>query len=329
VSSSFPEEATAPTCYGPRIRALGIYLVSYQHLPHERAAAILTDWAHAPISVATLQAFVAQGAAGLDRFLTEIPSQLVGAEVAHFDETGGRIDGRLSWIHSASTDTLTLLTAHRKRGIDAMNDAGVLPTFSGVAVHDGWAPYRSFEEAVHALCGAHHLRELHGAEEQGQAWALGMGCLLLDTKDAVDQAKTAGREWLSAKALARLHASYRELIALGFEENPGLTSEDEGRKPKRTKSQNLLLRLDQRESEVLRFATNFRVPFDNNLSERDLRMIKLQQKISGCWRTTQGAERFLAIRSYLSTARKQGQRPIDVLTALTAGQPWQPAAPPG
>ena len=328
-SSSFPEEATAPMCYGPRIRALGIYLVSYQHLPYERAAEILTDWAHAPVSVATLQAFVAQGAAGLEGFLEEIRFQLQGAEVAHFDETGGRIDGRLSWIHSASTDTLTLLTAHRKRGVEAMDEAGVLPVFSGVAVHDGWAPYRNFEDALHALCGAHHLRELHGAEEHGQAWALGMSCLLLDTKDAVDQAKTDGHERLSAKALARLHASYHELIALGFEENPGLASEHEGRRPKRTKSQNLLLRLDQREPEVLRFAHDFRVPFDNNLSERDLRMIKLQQKISGCWRTIEGAERFLAIRSYLSTARKQGQRPIDVLAALAAGQPWLPAGPPG
>jgi transposase len=328
-SSSFPEEASAPVCYGPRIRALGIYLVSYQHLPYERAAEILSDWAHAPISVATLQAFVAQGAAGLQAFLAEIRSQLARAEVAHFDETGGRIDGRLSWIHSASTDTLTLLTAHRKRGVEAMNDAGVLPAFTGVAVHDGWAPYRNFEEALHALCGAHHLRELTGAEEQGQAWALGLSCLLLDTKQAVDQAKAAGRTRLTARTLAQLHASYRDLIALGFEENPGLGGQGQDRQRKRTKAQNLLLRLDQREQEVLRFAHDFRVPFDNNLSERDLRMIKLQQKISGCWRTTQGAERFLAIRSYLSTARKQGQRPIDVLAQLAAGQPWLPAAPPG
>ena len=328
-SSQFPEEATAPTCYGPRIRALGIYLVSYQHVPYERAAEILTDWAHAPISVATLQAFVTQGAAGLDGFLDEIRGQLAEAEVAHFDETGGRIDGRLQWIHSASTESLTLLTAHRKRGVEAMDDAGVLPIFSGIAVHDGWAPYRNFQDALHALCGAHHLRELTGAEEQGQAWALGMSCLLLDTKDAVEQAKTDGRERLSASALAKLHASYRELIALGYEENPGLAGQDQGRRSKRTKAQNLLLRLDERESEVLRFASDFRVPFDNNLSERDLRMIKLQQKISGCWRTSQGAERFLAIRSYLSTARKQGQRPIDVLAALAAGQPWMPAAPPG
>jgi hypothetical protein len=160
-----------------------------------------------------------------------------------------------------------------------MRDAGVLPAFSGIAVHDGWAPYRSFEEALHALCGAHHLRELTGAEEQGQAWALGMSCLLLDTKDAVEQARAAGHERLTGNALAALHSSYRELIALGYEEHPGLTSENEGRRPKRTKAQNLLLRLDPREPEVLRFATDFRVPFDNNLSERDLRMIKLQQKI--------------------------------------------------
>ena len=328
-ASSFPKEATAPVCYGPRIRALGVYLVSYQHLPYERAAEILTDWARAPISVATLQAVIAQGAEGLEEFLVEIRSQLAVAEVAHFDETGGRIDGRLQWIHSASTDTLTLLSAHRKRGAEAMLDAGVLGAFRGVAVHDGWAPYRDFTDAQHALCGAHHLRELTCAEEQGQAWALAMGCLLLDAKEAIEQAKAAERKRLSKKALVELHASYREIIKLGYEENPGLAATVDGRRPKRTKAQNLLVRLDQREREVLRFANDFRVPFDNNLSERDLRMVKLQQKISGCWRTTQGAERFSAIRSYLSTARKQGQQPIDVLTRLAAGRPWLPAPAPG
>ncbi len=210
-----------------------------------------------------------------------------------------------------------------------MDAAGVLPGFRGVAVHDGWAPYRNFTDALHALCGAHHLRELTCAEEQGQAWALGMGCLLLDAKDAVEQANAAGRQRLSAKALAEVHASYRGLIKLGYENNPGLTDVPDGRRPKRTKAQNLLLRLDQREREVVRFAHDFRVPFDNNLSERDLRMVKLQQKISGCWRTSEGAERFLAIRSYLSTARKQGQRPADVLRQLAAGQPWLPAPAPG
>ena len=324
--SSFPAGVSAPVCYGPRIRALGIYLVCYQHLPYERAAEILSDWAGAPISVATLQAFVAQGAEGLEEFLEEIRSQLTRAEVAHFDETGGRVDGRLQWIHSASTDTLTLLTVHRKRGVKAMLAAGVLPDFRGVAVHDNWAPYRNFEDVLHALCGAHHLRELICAEEQGQAWAVAMGCLLLDTKDAVEQAKAEDGKHLSKKALAELHASYREVIKLGYEENPTLADHGDGPQRKRTKAQNLLLRLDHREVEVLRFAHDFRVPFDNNLSERDLRMVKLQQKISGCWRASAGAERFLAIRSYLSTARKQGLRPIDVLMALAAGRPWVPQA---
>ena len=276
------------------------------------------------MSVGSLQAFVAEGAEGLEEFLAEIRSQLERSEVAHFDETGGRIEGRLSYIHSASTDELTLLTVHRKRGVDAMAAAGVLPGFRGTAVHDGWAPYRTFTEALHALCNAHHLRELIGAEEEGQTWAAGMSCLLLDAKDAVEQAKAAGLERLTERALSELHASYREVIKLGYEENPGIGPHTGGRRPKRTKPQNL--RLDEREQETLRFCHDFRVPFDNNLVERDLRMVKLQQKISGCWRTTRGAERFLAIRSYLSTARKQGRRPVEVLTQLAVGRPWLPMA---
>ncbi|MGB0093359.1 MAG: IS66 family transposase [Solirubrobacteraceae bacterium] len=324
--SSFPAGVSAPACYGPRIRALGICLVCYQHLPVARAAEILSDWVRAPISVATLQAFVTQGADGLDGFLEEIRGQLQGADVAHFDETGARVDGRLSWIHCASTDQLTLYTLHAKRGRDGIDAAGVLIGFEGTAVHDGWAPYRLYEKARHALCGAHHLRELLGAEEQGASLASAMSALLLDAKDAVERAIAAGKDHLGARPPATIRECYRDVIALGYEQNPGLKPAQAGRRPKRTKAQNLLLRLDQHEREVLRFATDFRVPFDNNLCERDLRMVKLQQKISGCWRTREGAERFLAIRSYTSTARKHGQRPAEVLTGLAGGQPWLPLA---
>jgi transposase len=325
-SSEFPAEASAPVCYGPRIKALGIYLVSYQHLPCERAAELLSDWLGAPVSVGSLQAWVAAGAAGLEGFLEEIRAKLECAEVAHFDETGGRIDGCLQYIHAASTPELTLYTTHQKRGVEAMTDAGVLPGFSGVAVHDGYASYRTFTEALHALCNAHHLRELLCAEEQGQLWAVGMSCLLIDTKELVEQAKAGGLAQLSDRQLKEFHSSYREVIELGYEENPRLEPHTTGRRPKRTKAQNLLLRLDEREQETLRFAQDFRVPFDNNLCERDLRMIKLQQKISGCWRTSEGASRFLAIRSYLSTAKKQGLRPVEALTRLTSGQSWAPLA---
>jgi transposase len=153
-----------------------------------------------------------------------------------------------------------------------------------------------------------------------------MSALLLDAKQAVEEAHAAGEDRLSDDALTVLSDCYREVIKLGHEQNPELAQDRSGRRPKRTKAQNLLLRLDEREQEALRFAHDFRVPFDNNLCERDLRMVKLQQKISGCWRTTEGAERFLAIRSYLSTARKQGQRPVEVLLALSAGRPWLPMA---
>ena len=325
-ASSFPVEAKAPVSYGPRIRAMGIYLVSYQHLPYVRAPEILSDWAGASISVGTLQAFVAEGAEGLEEFLEEVRRALAGAPVAHFDETGGRIDGELGWIHRASTETLTLYTAHAKRGRDGIDAAGVLPGFEGIAVHDGWGPYRLYEKARHALCGAHHLRGLICAEERGQGWAIAMSALLLDTKEAVEQARQADRDSLGRRALCTVHDCYREIIAIGYEQNPDLEAQRGGRRPKRTKAQNLLLRLDEREQEALRFAHDFRVPFDNNLCERDLRMVKLQQKISGCWRTRQGAERFLQIRSYLSTARKQGQRPVELLTSLAAGEPWLPMA---
>jgi Transposase IS66 family len=212
----------------------------------------------APISVATLQAFVAQGADGLERFVEEIRGQLEGADVAHFDETGARVEGALSWIHCASTDRLTLCTRHAKRGRDGIDAAGVLPGFGGAAVHDGWAPYRLYEKARHALCGAHHLRELLGAEEQGASWAAAMSALLLDAKDAVEQAIAAGRDHLGARALAMIRECYRDVIALGYEQNPGLESDQAGRRPKRTKAQNLLLRLDQHEREVLRFACDLR-----------------------------------------------------------------------
>lgn len=256
--SSLPAGVSAPACYGPRIRALGIYLVCYQHLAYKRAAEILSDWAHAPISVGALQAFVAQGADGLDAFLEEIRCQLEGADVARFDETGGRIDGRLSWVHCASTERLTLYTVHAKRGRDGIDAAGVLPGFEGTAVHDGWAPYRIYEKARHALCGAHHLRELLGAEEQGHGWAAAMSGLLLDAKQAVVQAMAADEDRLSDPALATIRGCYREVIVLGYEQNPGLDGDRAGRRPKRTKAQNLLLRLDQHETEVLRFTADFR-----------------------------------------------------------------------
>jgi transposase len=220
----FPQDARAAACYGPGVPALVCYLCVHQHLPVDRARQLLADVLRAPLATGTLAAVVAEGAAGLDGpggFIQAVRAQLAGAPVAHFDETGARVAGRLHWVHSASTSLLSLLTVHAKRGKEAMDQAGVLPGFAGVAVHDGWAPYWRYEDVRHALCGAYLLRELDGvAEGPGQGWAAGMAKLLIDVKLAADRARTAGAGRVEDAARARLHARYERLLATGRATTP-------------------------------------------------------------------------------------------------------------
>jgi transposase len=324
----FPEHVRAAACYGPGVRALVCYLCVHQHLPVDRAAQLL-DVLGASVATGTLAAVLAEGAVGLDGFLATVRDRLAAAPVAHFDETGARVAGRLHWVHSASTSLLSLFTVHAKRGKVAMQTAGVLPGFAGVAVHDGWAPYCRFEDVRHALCGAHLLRELEAiTEEPGQGWAAGMAELLIDAKLAADRARAAGAGQVDDEVRARLHARYQRLLADGQAANPPppAIGRRRGRAP-HSPAARLLARLDAHRDEVLRLLDDTRVPFDNNQAERDLRMVKLQQKISGCWRTLAGAEAFLTLRSYLSTARKHGMNPLVVLWQLFQGQAWLPAPP--
>lgn len=318
-AGGFPAGVGAPAQYGPGVRALGVYLCVFQHLPYDRAAQTLGDVAGAAVSTGTLAAWVEAAAAGLTGFDERLRGLLAAAPVAHFDETGARIAGRLGWVHSASTKLLTRYTAHARRGSEAIDAAGVLPSFEGVAVHDGWAPYRNYPGCDHALCNVHHLRELQAATEAGHTWPVAMSCLLLDTKEAVARALAAGHGHLDPDTLTELAASFKTVLAMGHDEHPQVPA---GR---RTKAHNLLLRLERYEPDVLRFAHDFRVPFGNNQAEQDIRMVKLQQKISGCWRTPHGAERFLTVRSYIATARKHGLDARAALAALAAGQPWLPA----
>jgi len=329
-AAAFPDHVGAAACYGPGVRALVCYLCVHQHLPVDRAAQLLADVLGASVATGTLAAVLAEGAAGLDGFLATIRDQLVAAPVAHFDETGARVASRLHWVHSASTSLLTLLSVHAKRGKVAMDQAGVLPGFVGVAVHDGWAPYWRYEDVRHALCGAHLLRELEAiACEPGQGWAAGMAELLVDVKLAGDRARAVGLPRVDGQARARLHARYARLLADGQAANPPppATGRRRGR-ARRSPAGRLLARLEAHREEVLRSLDDTRVPFTNNQAERDLRMVKLQQKISGCWRTPAGAEAFLALRSYLSTARKHGMNPLVVLRQLFQGHPWLPAPGP-
>jgi transposase len=322
----FPEHVRAAACYGPGVRALVCYLCVHQHLPVDRAAQLPSDVLGAPLATGTLAGAVAEGAAGLAGFVQVVRDRLAAAPVAHFDETGARVAGRLHWVHSASTASLSLFTVHPKRGKVAMDAAGVLPGFGGVAVHDGWAPYRRYQDIRHALCGAHLLRELEGiACEPGQGWAAGMGELLCDVKLAGDRARAAGLQRVDDQARARLQGRYQRLVSDGQAANPPPAQGRRRGRTGRSPADRLLARLDGHRDEVLRSLDDTRVPFDNNQGERDLRMVKLQQKISGCWRTLAGAQAFLALRSYVSTARKQGMNPLAVLRQLFAGRPWLPA----
>jgi hypothetical protein len=306
------------------VRALVCYLCAHQHLPIERAAQLLADVLGAPVATGTLAAVVAEGAAGLGGFVETVRAGLAAGPVAHFDETGARVAGRLHWVHSASTDLLSLFTVHAKRGKVAMDAAGVLPGFAGVAVHDGWSPYWRYEQVTHALCGAHLLRELDAiTEEPGQGWAAGMAELLVDVKLAGDRARAAGLQRVDDAARARLRVPYRRLLADGQAANSPPRAARRGRL-RRSPAANLLARLDRHRDQVLRSPDDCRVPFDNNKAERDLRMVKLQQKISGCWRSLAGAAAFLAVRSYLSTARKHGMNPLAVLRQLFEGHSWLP-----
>jgi transposase len=321
----FPEGVRAPAQYGPGVRALGCYLLVHQHLPVDRAAQLLADVLGAPVAAGTLAGLVAEGAAGLGGFATTVREQLAAAPVLHVDETGARVAGRLHWVHSASTPELTWQTVHPKRGKAAMDAAGVLPGLTGIAVHDGWSPYWRYQ-VTHALCGAHLLRELEAVGEQPrQGWAAGMAELLCDAKLAADRARAADRRRVDDETQARLKARYQRLLADGQRANPLPQPRRRGRlRQRRSPAARLLARLDAHREEVLRFLDDTRVPFDNNQAERDLRMVKLQQKISGCWRTLPGAEAFLTVRSYLSTTRKQGLNPLAVLRGLYQGHPWLP-----
>ena len=321
----FPPEATGPTCYGPNLRALVCYLVVRQHIPIKRVAELLADGYGIPVSTGTIVAMVHEGAKRLDAFLASLRDQLSHADVAHADETGLRVEASLYWVHSVSTASLTLYHLDKRRGTVAMDAMGVLEHLSGVLVHDGWSPYRKYTDVSHALCNAHHLRELDGvAEVGGHGWATDMVALLADTWHRVLDLKETGATTLGATELASIRTAYDAIIFTGHVANPAPSPSGKRGRTRKTKAANLLGRLDIYADDVLRFATDFRVSFDNNEAERQVRMVKVQQKISGGFRTTAGATAWLAVRSYLATVMKNGENPLGALQRLMVADPWMP-----
>lgn len=319
-----PDGVDAPVQYGPRITAILIYLYVGQFLSKQRTAQALGELFGVPISPGTVAAASERAAGEVEGcgFLDLVRDQLAKAPVAHFDETGFRVAGKLHWVHSASTGKYSLITVHAKRGTAAMNAAGVLPAFTGIAVHDAWAPYDTYTSADHALCGAHLLRELTAVIDAAPAgqycWAGQAHDALLDLKRLLDDAVEAGHTSLDAQTLAQQTHLLASAANIGAAENRHRASK------LAKKHHALARRLLDRQADYLRFTVDFRVPFDNNAAEREIRMIKLRQKVSGCLRTLTGAEQFCAIRTYLATATKHGIHFFESLVALTEGRPWLP-----
>jgi transposase len=291
VKGDFPSDVTQPVQYGPRLKAQASYLNNYQFIPLARTCELLGDfYGHTPS-----EAFVLDANATLvdqaEPSLATIKQQLIAADVAHFDESGLRVEDRLNWLHVASTNQLTYYAVHPKRGQVGMKALGILPEFKGRAVHDHWKSYFTFDNCQHALCNAHHLRELQFVLDQyEQNWAREMAQLLLDIKDEVHEAPL-DQTTLSPELLAHFEQRYNELIAQGLEANPPPADpppRKRGRK-KQSPPKNLLDRLQQFKPQVLAFMYDFRVPFDNNSAERDVRMVKVKQKVSGTFRTRTGA----------------------------------------
>ena len=327
-TAAFPAEASAATCYGPGVAGLGAYLLGRQHLPVARAAELMADCLGAPVSTGWLAGLLPAAAAELEPFTARVRDQLQTATVAHFDETGARVAGKLWWVHVACTDTLTLYHRAPSRGSKSADLGGVLPGFTGVAVHDGLSSYRSYE-VPHQLCNAHHLRELTALDEAlgttGITWPQQTAELLIEIHTAVKNTKATGRTGLTARQLAGFRRRYRALIAQGWAAHPPPPPTGKRGRPKLGVAGSLVRRLDLYQDDVLRFATDFNVPFDNNQAERDIRMIRLQEKISTGWRAEHGIDAFLTVRSYLSTARKHRRNALGVLRELFAGTPWLPA----
>jgi transposase len=304
--------------------AIIVYPYAGQLPSKQRTAQALAELFGIPLSSGTVAAITARAASRLDSFLEQARDTIAAAEAAGFDETGFRVDGRLHWVHCAHTGKYTLLMVHPKRGRQAMEEMGILSSFAEVAVHDAWAPYDTYRAADHQLCCAHALRELLAVTDAAPAgqwcWATQAAEAITAMQDLVREAISQRRDTVDPAALTAQVHLFRSAALAGASQTAARSG------PLMKKHNALARRLLDRQDDYLRFTQNRQIPPDNNGCERDIRMTKLRQKVSGCLRTLTGARQFCAIRSYLSTAAKHDLGFFNALVMLTTGQPWIPTA---
>ncbi|MEE4187245.1 MAG: IS66 family transposase [Roseobacter sp.] len=329
--SDFPEEIGAPVQYGPGVSAFAVYMTQYQLLPFERTAAVLDELAGIAISPGSLYSAVATASARVQAPVAAIGEALVAAPLAHADETGVRVGRALHWLHVLSTANLTAYFPHPKRGGEAIEAGGLLPRFAGILVHDHWKPYTPLA-CQHAYCNAHHLRELTAIAEaipSQRPWTEDMIALLCEANTLTIEARAAGFAALPGPMVLDIQTRYDAILDVAKARNPAREPKPGSRRRVRqSPAHNLVNRLSEKREGVLRFVTDLRVPFDNNQAERDVRMPKLKQKVSGCFRSDQGFAHFAVIRSYLSTLRKQSADIYKSLVLTFQGSPPMPRLAP-
>ncbi len=331
-TAAFPSEAIGPVCWGPRARAVAAYLMGRQHLPLERTAEAMEVLFAAPMGEGILAGLLPEASRRLEGFVTRLRSLLTKCPVTYADETPVRVGAGLGWVHTISTPGLTLLSYHPKRGINAICDIGVLNGYCGVIVHDGLSAYDRPElaRAVHAQCGAHLLRHL---EKVGQLWSqrdwtAAMRACLLEAKAASEKAAGAGLrvvpELISAPIVERYTKVLDQAVAALPPGPPPRRKHTGGWSHFEREAWNLAARMRRHQDQILRLLVDTRVAFDNNEAERSLRMAKLHDKISGCFRSPDHASAFLDVRSYLQTGLKHGRNPLELLTGLWTSGAWLP-----
>jgi transposase len=320
----FPDDIKTTVQYGENLQALTVALNTVGAVSVNRTHEILSGVFGIPLSTGTVSNMVGRCSINLIGILDRIRQTITTAEIIHNDETGTRVDGKTLWVHNASISKYTHLTISEKRGQEGMDDAGVLPDFLGISVHDCWAPYWKYPNIFHALCCAHLLRELIGVEENhpDQKWATAFIELLLEMKKAKELAIDLGEKQLHPDIIQKFERLYDQVIKQGLEENPlpEKTKKKRGR-IKKGKVLALIERLEKYKESVCLFINNFDVPFDNNQAERDVRMIKTKTKVSGCFRSLLGAQNYLRIMSYVGTVKKHGISAYEAIRQAVIGNP--------